>query len=191
MLSRSRGFTLVEVMVTMAVIGMLALTVSFVVPDRRDDTVEETSRMLYERIKYAREYAMVRNAVLGLRIENDDPSYRFVQFTDGRWQNIDHRGLRNTELDSDITLNIEAADLELLQQDGTELDSVFGVDDDDDNVREDSSSERVSTPQLFIFGSGDLPPFELQVRDNYTLSGVTWHIRSKDGIEVSLQRGDR
>ena len=178
----ARGFTLVEVMVTIAVIAMLAVTVSFVVPDRRDDTVAEQARILYERINYAREYALVRNAVVGLRIEND-PSYRFVQFQEGQWRNIDHRGLRHTELDADLSLSLEAADLALLAQDGTDINRVF-------RVREDDQEDTQPTPQLLIFGSGDLPPFELIVRDNALLrAGSSWVIYSEDGVDVLLERG--
>ncbi|PHS68810.1 MAG: type II secretion system protein GspH [Alcanivorax sp.] len=189
---RVKGFTLVEVMVTMAVIGMLALTVSFVVPDKKDDETADNARVLYERIRYAREYALVRHAILGLRID-DGHTYRFLQFTDGRWQNLTHRGLRQTELSTDIELSVEAGDLELLQQDDTDLNEVFAVDEEDLGTRsDDDKPPSEPTPQLFIFGSGDLPPFELFVR-NVGLVGepVSWRIASTDGIDISLEREDR
>ncbi|RUO59650.1 prepilin-type N-terminal cleavage/methylation domain-containing protein [Pseudidiomarina marina] len=184
-----QGFTLVEVMVTMAVIGMLALTVSFVVPDSKDDETADNARVLYERIRYAREYALVRHAILGLRID-DANTYRFLEFSDGRWQNLTHRGLRQTELSTDIELSVEAGDLELLQQDDTDLNDVFAVDDDDLGTRsDDDEPPSEPTPQLFIFGSGDLPPFELFVR-NVGLVGepVSWRIASTDGIDIELKR---
>ncbi|WP_404408645.1 GspH/FimT family pseudopilin [Pseudidiomarina marina] len=184
-----QGFTLVEVMVTMAVIGMLALTVSFVVPDKQDDEAADNARVLYERIRYAREYALVRHAILGLRID-DGNSYRFLQFTDGRWQDITHRGLRRTDLSTDIELTVEAGDLELLQQDDTELDEVFAVDREDRGTRSDDDKPASEpTPQLFIFGSGDLPPFELFVRHVGLLGEpVSWRIASTDGVDIVLER---
>ncbi|RWU12969.1 type II secretion system protein GspH [Pseudidiomarina gelatinasegens] len=186
----SKGFTLVEVMVTIAVIAMLAVTVSFVVPDNRDDNLEEDARVLYERIKYAREYALVRNAVLGLRIDQGN-SYRFLQFTDGRWQTVNHRGLRRTELDETVLLDVQAADLELLEQDDTDINAVFDIEDDERDA-DDSQTKSEPTPQLFIFGSGDLPPFELTLSDTGLFAdgagGASWTITSTDGIEISLQR---
>ena len=206
-LPRARGFTLVEVMVTMAVIGMLALTVSFVVPDQRDDSVQENARVLYERINYAREFALVRSAILGLRVDNNGTSYRFLQFTDGRWQELNYRGLRRTELDEQVSLDIETADLALLEQDDTDIDEVFKVDereftgrnsDDEDGGEDgsDSSGDRAKlksqpTPQLFIFGSGDLAPFTITLRDDFALrAGTEWKIASEDGIDITLTRGD-
>ncbi len=188
-INRVKGFTIVEVMVIMAVVGMLALTVSFVVPDGNDDETAESARVLYERIRYAREYALVRHAVLGLRID-DGHTYRFLEFTDGRWQNITHRGLRRTELDTNIEISVEAGDLELLQQDDTDLNEVFAVEEDDLGTRsDDDEPPSEPTPQLFIFGSGDLPPFELFVR-NVGLIGepISWQITSTDGIELELKR---
>lgn len=176
---RGKGFTLVEVMVTMAVIGMLALTVSFVVPDRRDNNVEEQARVLYERLKYAREYAIVRSTMLGLRIDDGGSRYQFVQFIDDRWQAINHRGLRDTELDQHLSLLIETADLALLAQDDTNIDDVFKMDDDDQ-----------LPPQLLIFGSGDLAPFNLTVRDDFALrAGTSWLISSDNGFDIHLERG--
>lgn len=198
---RNRGFTLVEVMVTMAVIGMLALTVSFVVPDQRDDSVEENARVLYERINYAREFALVRSAILGLRVDNNGTSYRFLQFTDGRWQEVNQRGLRTAQLDEQVSLTIETADLALLEQDDTDIDEVFAGDDreftgrfaDDDTEDEDRNRteiKRLPTPQLFIFGSGDIAPFTITLRDDFALrAGTEWIIRSEDGVDISLTRG--
>ncbi len=171
-IKRSHGFTLVEVMVTMAVIALLALTVSFVVPDRRDTKVEEQARTLYERIKYAREYALVRHAVVGLRIENN-ASYQFLQFTDKKWQPLNFKGLQATELDENTSLTIETKDIALLEQDNTRLDEIFDP-----------------MPQLMIFGSGDMSPFEIQLTDHTTWrSGSQWHITSADGFDVKLARG--
>ena len=198
---RNRGFTLVEVMVTMAVIGMLALTVSFVVPDQRDDSVEENARVLYERINYAREFALVRGAILGLRVDNNGTSYRFLQFTDGRWQEVNQRGLRQAQLDEQVSLSIETADLALLEQDDTDIDEVFAGDDraftgnagDEDAERDDGNRteiKRLPTPQLFIFGSGDIAPFTITVRDDFALrAGTEWIISSDDGIDIALRRG--
>ncbi|RUO49287.1 pilus assembly FimT family protein [Pseudidiomarina donghaiensis] len=205
-LPRARGFTLVEVMVTMAVIGMLALTVSFVVPDQRDDSVQENARVLYERINYAREFALVRSAILGLRVDDNGTSYRFLQFTDGRWQELNYRGLRRTSLDEQVSLAIETADLALLEQDDTDIDEVFAVDereftgnsDDEDGAEDDAegSGDRAKlksqpTPQLFIFGSGDLAPFTITLRDDFALrAGTEWKIASENGIDITLSRGD-
>jgi len=173
-----RGFTLVEVMVTMAVIGMLALTVSFVVPDRRDDKVEEQARVLYERLNYAREYAIVRSAMLGLHVDDGGTRYQFVQFIDEQWQPINHRGLRETQLDQSLSLHIVTNDLALLAQDDTDIDKVFTVEDQ-------------PLPQLFIFGSGDLAPFTITLSDNNPLrASHRWLISSENGYAITFKRGD-
>lgn len=218
---RTGGFTLIEVMVTMAIIALLAVTVSFVVPDRRDTSVEDQARMLYQRLNYARDYALVRHAILGLRID-DGVSYRFVQFRDGIWQNVNERGLRPHDLDTQLSLRITSSDLALLEQEDINLEDVFGVDDDNvaaddfsdtggfgvsgngrtggdvlqpgnnetgNSTRAGSRRKSEPMPQLMIFGSGEMQPFELILQDDFALRDSTaWRISSSDGISLQLER---
>lgn len=187
---RARGFTLVEVMVTIAVIAMLALTVSFVVPSRQQDEAAAAAQTLYDRIRYARDYALLRHAVIGLRID-DGSRYRFLEFTDGRWQNLQHRALQATTL-RDLDLMIATDDLALLAQDGTRVEEVFGEDKKDYGVRSDADElPREPAPQLMILGSGELPSFELVVRHFSRLGeSHSWRIASVDGIDITLERVD-
>ncbi|SDB19630.1 general secretion pathway protein H [Pseudidiomarina indica] len=190
MLRRWQGFTLVEVMVTIAVIAMLALTVSFVVPSRQQDTTAEAAHTLYERLRYARDYALLRHAVIGLRIDNGD-HYRFLEFTEGRWQNLQHRALPPTTVEG-LDLMIATDDLALLAQDGTRVEDVFGEEEKDYGVRRDSDEDpREPPPQLMILGSGELPLFELVLRHFDRLGDShSWRIASDDGLHLTLERID-
>jgi type II secretory pathway pseudopilin PulG len=172
---------LIEMLLVMAIIALIAGSISFVVPDNRDRESARAAFELHSKIEFAREYALTRHAILALEIWPD--GYRFVQWNDGNWVEMSaapgaSRALSAVTLAPELALELEVDSLDLLAQD-TERDGLF----DDPAERQRETGERRRGELLFIFGSGGLPVFRLSV-------GSDWRVLSRDGYTLKLERPD-
>lgn len=177
-----RGFSLIEMMVVMVIIALMAMAVTFVIPDDRDEQGADTALALHTQLQYAREYAMVRHAVLALEVWEQD--YRFVQWVDGQWQPLSSRGLTSKSIPEDLRLELRVDSVDLLVQDD-DRDGLFQPADDDDDARDRQARE--SGEMLYIFGSGGLPVFSLKLINMMDAGAVTWVVESVDGYELKVR----
>ena len=184
--SRAGGFSLIEILVVMAIIALIAASISFVVPDNRDRVTEKAAFELHSKIELAREYALTRHAILALEVWPD--AYRFVQWNDGAWVEMSaargmSRALSPVTLPDGLFLELEVDSLDLLAQD-LERDGLF--EDADERQRERETGERRRGDLLFIFGSGGLPIFSLTVEGDPLLDIRPWTVSSTDGFTLLL-----
>ncbi|WP_207062852.1 type II secretion system minor pseudopilin GspH [Motiliproteus sp. SC1-56] len=83
----SRGFTLLELMLVVLIIGLLAVTVSLALPDSTRQLLERDGRRLYAQIGLAAEQAVYRNQDYGLRVNSQE--YGFFRRQGETWTPVD------------------------------------------------------------------------------------------------------
>lgn len=186
----ARGFSLIEIMVVMAIIALIAASISFVVPDNRDRVSERVAFELHSKIELAREYALTRHAILAVEVWPD--AYRFVEWSDGKWVEMSaapgvSRALSPVSLPDGLALLLEVDSLDLLAQD-LERDGLF--EDASERQRERETGERRSGDYLFIFGSGGLPVFTITVEGDPLLDLRAWTVGSSDGYTLVMAPAD-
>lgn len=176
-----RGFSLIEMMVVMVIVALMAMAVTFVIPDDTDEGGADTALALHTQLQYAREYAMVRHAVLALEVWEQD--YRFVQWKEGQWQPLSSRGLTPNSIPQDMRLELRVDSVDLLTQDD-DRDGLFQPEDDGEGR---DKKARESGEMLYIFGSGGLPVFNLKLINMMDAGAVSWVIESVDGYELQVR----
>ena len=83
---RREGFTLVELLVVIAVIGVAATAVVLSAPDPRPSISVEAERFA-ARLALARDEAVLTNRTVGVRLVSD--GYRFETYDGSAWQPLD------------------------------------------------------------------------------------------------------
>lgn len=141
---RARGFTLIELVVVILLVGLL---VSFAVlsvggPSPRELQHEEARRIL-ARMDLAREEAVMQARSLGVRFERD--GYLFYRLSDDQWRMREQDGLLDPyELPQAIAIDVEIDGLDV---------ELFGEDEED----EDDGGDDVR-PQIFFLAGGEIVP---------------------------------
>ena len=154
--ARRRGFTLLEVLVVLLIIGVLSsLAVLSSGLAARNGPLEEESRRLLALMRFAAEEAVLRTEELALNIDGN--GYQFLILVDNAWQPLEDTTLRPRDWPEDLhaELTLEGRDVDL-QLPGDADDA------DEDGEKGDDSKVR---PQILILSSGELSPFTLTLTD--------------------------
>jgi general secretion pathway protein H len=151
--SRKAGFTLIEIMVVIVIIGIL---INFAVLSMRSNTpidqLNEESRRLKSLIEIASEEALLRSSFIGIDIS--ETGYAFLRYEDKTWQPLTDNLFRGRELPEEVSLSVTTAQ---------------PMDNDDDD-------DQKLAPEIILFSSGEITQFDLKISsihsdDYYRLSG--------------------
>lgn len=157
-----QGFTLLEMMVVLVIIGTVLGLAVLTLPARvGGDPLGEEARRLEQVLRLARDEAMVRGTLLGLRVEPD--RYGFREWRAGVWEALAADpllGPRQLPEDLRLTLEVEGQGI----ADG-------GV------AQRTPGDPAVPLPQVLIAASGELTGFELMISalgrgDEFRLRGA-------------------
>ena len=81
----TKGFSLIEILVVLVIIGLLASTVVLTMPDRNNLLREQVYRFA-ARVNMASQEGIVANRPMGLAISHS--GYAFFRYQDGQWQDL-------------------------------------------------------------------------------------------------------
>jgi len=113
---KQAGFTLVEVLMSLLIVGLMTGLVVLNLPES-EDPVETQAKLLVTRLQTASQTSMISNQAIG--IEFTDDGYRAVRFIGDEWETIERF---EYDMDSvpivEITRNDEKIDLEKAQESG-------------------------------------------------------------------------
>src|SRR5690554_936020 len=185
---RHRSFTLLEVLLVVAIIGIAALVIVLQLPDsQQGETSADARRQFQLKFHYAREQALLRNWVIGVEFKDD--SYGFYRWHESKWLEFDEKPLTRVHLSENMQLDFIPGDFRLFDNLANK-DSLFTT----DLSREPSVSETdqpAPKPQVIIFESTEFIPFKLQWLSyapnvNNSNGHDRLQIDGSDGIQLRL-----
>jgi len=186
----AKGFTLLEVILVMALIGLIMSTVSYTVFSENDeDDVEKEVQRLQVVFSMASDYAVINQLELGLRLDEEKRSYEFVKLDeDSQWAPLDaHKYFELRELPEGIMLELSLEGLPWQEEDSLFDTRVF---DEELSVSNDSvdignEEDKIPPPpQIFILSSGEITPFELKIKYSPDTIGGNYFYFTLQGVET-------
>lgn len=179
--SLQKGFTLLEMLLVVAVVGLLAFVVVAYLPERQQMTTTSSARQQFQlKFHYAREQALLRNWVIGVELKPS--SYRFYRWHQGQWQEVVEKPLLPVELAEYIELDFIQGRFYLADNLAT-ADGFFNSD-----THSNEEKETAIKPQIIIFSSTEFTPFKLQwlTLSPNAVSGPLLQIDGSDGMQLQL-----
>ncbi|MCG6968970.1 MAG: type II secretion system minor pseudopilin GspH [Gammaproteobacteria bacterium] len=150
MIRRQRGFTLIELMTVVFIIGVILTFATISVGQHSDQTLEEEAKRLHYLIKLASEESVLRSTSMAMEFTKQ--GYQFVQIAGDQFVPLeDDKLFRKREFPGDMEIQME----------------LYGqaVSFDDE--------ERV--PRIYILSSGEMTEFKISLRmvdtQPYTITG--------------------
>lgn len=157
------GFTLIEVMVVIVLIGLMASVVQFnFTGNSPEKLLEKESQRFSAIFNLAAEYSMLNNLELGLVIEEN--SYQYLGFDGEFWLPIEeNKLLAPYTLPENIELILALDDLPLSEP---PLINIIREEEESELAFSGSEldKEKQLTPQIYILSGGDLTPFTLSFK---------------------------
>jgi general secretion pathway protein H len=210
------GFTLIEVMLVILLIGLLATTVVInFTGESRDKKLDAQMEKLQQLVQIASESAMLKQQELGLFINNE--GYRFMLFQDDKWHSIQEpKSLRPRQFPVGYKIELELEGLEWSE--GNLLSQLEWQEESDSLFEENSFDQREAEklkqeakdgtptkpklrtgfsiaprqkgdpklPQIYLLSSGEVTPFLLTVRDD--VESPVWSQQLKAVFSIPLER---
>ncbi|OUR61829.1 type II secretion system protein GspH [Colwellia sp. 39_35_sub15_T18] len=165
--TKTKGFTLLEVLVVIALIGLIVSVVQFSFSGKRpEDTLKDVSFRFAGVFENAANYGLLNNVELGLFIK--DNSYQFLGYDGVKWSEIaQQEWLSVQELPEGVELTLTLDDLPI--EEPILFDSAVFTEQSNEYLSFDdieAKKEQQITPQVYILSGGDITPFSLTFHFN-------------------------
>ena len=156
---RGSGFTLIEVLVVVVIIGVVSAIVVLGLGNLGNDReLQNEARRMTSLIEMASDEATMQGRDFGLEVLQT--SYRFVEFdslTEQWYEVIGDDLMRPRQLAQDTEFDLFLEDRRVL----LEVEAADIAQDDDDDDDRDLIDDYL--PHILVLSSGDISPFELEI----------------------------
>ncbi len=160
--NKHKGFTLIEIMLVILVVGIMASLIQFNFnTNRPEDLLKKESERFSAVFNLAAEYSLLNNVEIGVLITEN--SYQFLGHDGVSWVEIpEQEALTLYTVPDTITLTLALDDLPI--EEPLLFDVKAYVEQQEDNFLEEEDKKKKRIPQVYIFSGGDISAFSLTFR---------------------------
>ena len=179
---RDAGFTLVEIMAVILLIGTMIGLVSITVGGKAERELEFESQKLYQKLRLLMEQAEFDGVEVGFTRTSD--GYQFLSFDNAalEWNIINERQLAPVITDRSYQF--------LLDKDRAEFDTKTLYESVKREKARDYGESAYNEPELMFFSDGQLTSFSLTVL-NKNVPKLSYVIVGKNPATLSIKRHDK
>lgn len=180
MLRRQTGFTLIEMMVVLLIMGIIVGTVVLSInTDNIEEHMEIEMRRIHALLNLARDEAVLQGQEIAFVIE--DNKYSFEVLAEDGWTPItDDRVFRERTVVIGTELALVVDDIEIKLGNKRSEDEIPSLNGSEENAQ----AEKDKRPRVYILSSGEIMPFELILRTEDQT--IEFRVRVEEGGEVQM-----
>ncbi|MFQ3234576.1 MAG: general secretion pathway protein H [Paraglaciecola sp.] len=190
---KSKGFTLIEVMLVLALMGLVVSTVVFNVTGQSgEDKLKKQVQRFQVVFSMAADFAVLNQRQLGLRVEQEKQQYAFMVLDDDQqWQELStDKVFSSYLLPEEFSFALELNDLpwdtdDSLFNEGS-FDAELSVSNEGVSIGEEEQ-KKLPPPQILLLSSGDITPFSMTFayEPDFGDEGVTYfRINAQDSLPL-------
>ena len=176
------GFTLVEIMAVVFIIGIIVGLAAISINGHSDRLLETEAQRLFQKIRLASEEAEYSQNEFGILFA-DKSSYQFLHFDEQlmEWVKIDKEFFKPVEMDDGYELSLDTGE--------SELDTSVLYMKQEKEKATDYGEKNLEEPDVIFFSDGQITPFELSISNKH-LSKNVYIVSGKNLSELNLQTRD-
>jgi general secretion pathway protein H len=182
-----RGFTLLEVLLALAIMALTSFVVVINIPTSANDESEQQARQLYHRVQLMQDEALLSGQEFGIEVSSARDKLTLLGLTQDGWQPLDWPKMKSDiVINDDVVLDFSLAS-GIWENDDRLFISQSFESDDTSLFEEQPNSEESSSfaPQILIMSSGEITAFSLRF-DAKNNQNSGWIVAVADNGELTL-----
>ncbi|OLQ86561.1 type II secretion system protein GspH [Vibrio ponticus] len=182
---KSKGFTLLEVLLVVALLAVTVTTVVFALPDNQRDEAKQQASALWHRLQLLNEEALLSGRDYGLRVDEKKATYYLQQLEEKGWQKLSlDRIPYESKLQEGVAVKFTLGGSVWQDQERLfEPTSLF----DEDMFAEFEEQKQLPQPQVFFMSSGEITPFSIAIYpSDADIEQSAWQVVAKENGQIIL-----
>lgn len=177
-----KGFTLVEIMAVVFIIGVMVAMVSVRVGGVPERELHLESQKLYQKLRLLADEAEYSGIEVGLILTEE--GYEFYRFSDTslKWVPFSENGYAPVMIEPDYELQ--------LKTEGDVLDISLLYEKERREKSRDYGDKKKDEPEIMFFSDGQLTPFELTIRNKY-LPKLSYTVKGENPAKLSIEKNGK
>lgn len=179
------GFTLLEIMLVMVLLGLVAGVVVPTLPHQSKDDAKLEAERFYQLIQLWTETAMIYGQTYGLRVD-DETKYQLLKLTGNDWEAAEsQRTTTKVTLPEGVELDLEVSGFQNEDDQLFSRDSMFSDEPlFESGIGLNEEEEKIDPPQVVLMGNGEVIAFTL----SFLIDGEReWFVRANDVATFELK----
>ncbi|MGF1911677.1 type II secretion system minor pseudopilin GspH [Vibrio kasasachensis] len=184
---KNKGFTLLEVLLVVALLAVTVTVVVFSLPNNQRDEANLQARSLWHRLQLLNEEALLSGRNFGLRVDEENSRYYLQQLDEKGWKALVlDRIPYETQFQKNVSVKFSLGGS--IWQDQARLFNPSSLFDETMFAEAELEEKKIlPQPEVFFMSSGEVTPFSIAIYpSNSEIEQSAWLVVAKENGQIIL-----